>query len=74
MEVELRRPMVVPLQVGILTANKTTTQRSNKSDEALQTSHRQIVAWAVEGGLPDKVRQAAKAHYQQSLQGERHEG
>lgn len=65
MEVEFRRPMVVPLQVGILTANKTTTQRSNKSDEALQTSHRQIVAWAVEGGLPDKVRQAAKAHYQQ---------
>jgi acyl dehydratase len=65
MDVEFRRPMVVPLQLGVLTADKTTAQRSKKSDEALQISPKQIVAWAVKGELPEKVHQAAKAYYQQ---------
>jgi acyl dehydratase len=63
MEVEFRRPMVVPLQLLTKTTDDAAPQKSEESDETLLTSNKQMTAWAAEGGLPDNVRQAAKVHY-----------
>lgn len=63
MEVEFRRPMVVPLELRIKTADDAATQRSKPSNDALLTSYKQITAWTAGAGLDDSVRQAAKANY-----------
>jgi acyl dehydratase len=63
MDVEFRRPMVVPLQLRVKTVDDATAQRSKESDEALRVAYNQIAVWAVQDGLTDDVQQAAKAHY-----------
>jgi acyl dehydratase len=63
MEVEFRRPMVVPMQLLVKTTDDATQQRSKVSDEALVMSHKQINTWAAEARLPDNIRRLAKAHY-----------
>ena len=63
MEVEFRRPMVVPLQLHVKVAPGAATQGTGRTDRTLMMAYKQIDTWADAADLDDMVRHAAKMHY-----------
>ena len=63
MEVEFKRPMVVPLSLHVETADVASKRHLKETDKALEVVYNQIEDWVIEARLDDNVRQAAKTHY-----------
>jgi transcription initiation factor TFIIIB Brf1 subunit/transcription initiation factor TFIIB len=63
MEVEFKRPMVVPLSLRVETAEEASKCRSKETDETLEAAYNQIETCVIEARLDGNVRQAAKTYY-----------
>ena len=63
MEVEFKRPMVVPLQLHVKVAPGAAAQKSDETNSALMMAYNQVEAWADNADLNDNVRHAAKLYY-----------
>ena len=63
MEVEFRRPMVVPLQLYVKVALGASTPGSDQTNRVIRMACSRIDTWADIVDLDDKVRHVAKTHY-----------
>jgi transcription initiation factor TFIIB len=66
MEVEFKRPMMVPLSLRVETVDVTSKRHLKEIGKALEVVYNQIEDWVIEARLDDNVRQAAKTHYKRA--------
>ena len=55
MEVEFKRPMVVPLSLRVETVDVTSKRHLKEIDKALEVVYNQIEDWVIEARLDDNV-------------------
>ena len=63
MEVEFRRPMVVPLQLCVKVAPVASTPEPDQTNRTIRMACSRIDTWANIVDLDDKIRHVAKTHY-----------